>query len=67
MLKAGPCYPGHVPIRTMDPREDEERKGVTGNEKNEKGDSEWLLGVYGSFRSLEENCCAEYDDVKYQP
>lgn len=41
MPKAGPCYPGHVPIRTMDPREDEERKEAAENEKNEKRDSKW--------------------------
>lgn len=46
MLKAGPCYPGHVPIRTMDPREDKERKEVAENEKNEKGASKWLLGAW---------------------
>lgn len=45
MPKAGPCYPGHVPIRTMDPRGDEERKEVAENEKNEKRDRKWLLGV----------------------
>lgn len=35
----------HVPIRTMDPREDKERKEVAENEKNEKGASKWLLGA----------------------
>lgn len=71
MPKAGPCYPGHVPIRTMDPREDEERKEAAENEKTEKRDSKWLLGVfavrpglmteggYNSFSSPEgKQCCS---------